>query len=625
MYLFPMLVSADENKNPHYEALSYTWSGADTKIQCNDIEFNTTSNLRNALTQLRLTDRCRYIWADQICINQSDSDEKERNQIPLLPQIYANAQRVLIWLGKDNTVCVDGMRFLRQLLDDLTSSSDDDQDSVHATVSGNREINRLLNLPWFSRVWVLQEVAMAQTAILIYGSETLPWDRLEKFNEMCQIDTVGRWTNALASIARANDSTTKQLLASRYITAHVHLISRLKASGSSLGGSASPFGDALLLTQTRTCQATFQKDKVLSLFAFLSPELRSALVNFDNGKYHDTATFYHKIAQFELGQCLNMDFLEAAGLRQRSESHAALPSWVPDWTVTLFNQELWLLNKVKFRLDGQLLYAASKNSQACAKVNEKSEGLLEVKVRIIDTIVDTGKPFDWTIQSDHPDHAGQGRFGDVKAMIQLSQERYSKVKSSLEMSEYCRTHYGSSFDAACKQTLVAGIMQIGDGSNDGGKQRRATDDELDQLYANYFDFMDILLNNTLHEALERLEQGRPEMSDFSTLTSFLDALSKSSQAQKLLQQIQDACKRRVFFVTDDGYMGLGPQGLGTAQVGDKICVVQGCHVPFVIRPHTTEPSGEQSYQLVGEAYVHGLMDGEAMTMASASDENLTLR
>ena len=44
-------------------------------------------------------------------------------------------------------------------------------------------------------------------------------------------------------------------------------------------------------------------------------------------------------------------------------------------------------------------------------------------------------------------------------------------------------------------------------------------------------------------------------------------------------------------------------------LGDKLCVIYGLPVPFVIRPDGDE------YLLVGECYVQGVMDGEVMDMA----------
>jgi hypothetical protein len=61
--------------------------------------------------------------------------------------------------------------------------------------------------------------------------------------------------------------------------------------------------------------------------------------------------------------------------------------------------------------------------------------------------------------------------------------------------------------------------------------------------------------------------------------------------------------KRRFFTTQSGYMGNGPMAL---QKEDVVCIFKGGKVPFVLRPE-----GDQ-YILIGEAYVHGVMDGEAI-------------
>jgi hypothetical protein len=69
---------------------------------------------------------------------------------------------------------------------------------------------------------------------------------------------------------------------------------------------------------------------------------------------------------------------------------------------------------------------------------------------------------------------------------------------------------------------------------------------------------------------------------------------------------------RRLFVTDNGYVGLGAHGV---QPGDKVCVLFGGATPYVVRPTGVE--GE--YLFMGECYVHGLMDGEAITLWEAGE------
>jgi hypothetical protein len=59
---------------------------------------------------------------------------------------------------------------------------------------------------------------------------------------------------------------------------------------------------------------------------------------------------------------------------------------------------------------------------------------------------------------------------------------------------------------------------------------------------------------------------------------------------------------RRLFVTPEKWLGSGPELL---EPGDEIWLLKNAAVPFILRP-----TGDSQYQLVGEAYVHGIMYGE---------------
>ncbi|KAI0428600.1 heterokaryon incompatibility protein-domain-containing protein [Xylaria sp. FL1042] len=66
--------------------------------------------------------------------------------------------------------------------------------------------------------------------------------------------------------------------------------------------------------------------------------------------------------------------------------------------------------------------------------------------------------------------------------------------------------------------------------------------------------------------------------------------------------LRDACHGRTLLLTDDGYVGLGPE---ITEKNDLVCILSGLVMPIILR-HTGK-----GYQVVGEAYVHGMMFGEA--------------
>jgi hypothetical protein len=73
---------------------------------------------------------------------------------------------------------------------------------------------------------------------------------------------------------------------------------------------------------------------------------------------------------------------------------------------------------------------------------------------------------------------------------------------------------------------------------------------------------------------------------------------------------------RVLFVTSDQQLGKGPASM---QSGDQVWLLRGAKVPYILRP-----LGLSKYELVGEAYIHGIMQGEAWTDDSESLTTITL-
>ncbi|KAF7913367.1 uncharacterized protein EAE98_011592 [Botrytis deweyae] len=87
--------------NPQYEAVSYCWGESNETV---DIEVagnprSITTNLHAALRHLRLPDRKRSVWIDQLCVNQDDNEER-LSQVHLMHNVYSQCSRCLAWLGE---------------------------------------------------------------------------------------------------------------------------------------------------------------------------------------------------------------------------------------------------------------------------------------------------------------------------------------------------------------------------------------------------------------------------------------------------------------------------------------------------------------------------------------------
>jgi len=93
------------NSDVDFEAISYVWGSPIPACYIHEVESNSmlsiTESLYLALLALRYPNRSRTIWADAICINQSDNDEKS-GQVQNMGSVYAIASMVIVWLGNED-------------------------------------------------------------------------------------------------------------------------------------------------------------------------------------------------------------------------------------------------------------------------------------------------------------------------------------------------------------------------------------------------------------------------------------------------------------------------------------------------------------------------------------------
>lgn len=214
-YLLPIHVG---DKNPPYAALSYCWNDCmysspidgEMCIFLEDLPslpkeyycgrplpanpLLLTPNLVNALRAIRDDVSCIAIWVDQICINQADIDERS-SQVALMDRIYTNARYVQIWIGddtQDRSVAKAfelarhlgslGLR-LHKLFGPSSRVGDYDVDVqtcrkygiplLQEAMSEYATLVSFICRPWFSRSWIVQEVALNENIKVSCGSSEI--------------------------------------------------------------------------------------------------------------------------------------------------------------------------------------------------------------------------------------------------------------------------------------------------------------------------------------------------------------------------------------------------------------------------------------------------------------------
>ena len=168
-----------------YVALSYAWGDpTETEsIWCNDIPSKITRNLAAALRSLRREESALVVWADAICVNQSDVSEKNA-QVPVMAAIYKFAWVVVVWLGessRDSQQAFGLLERLRNYDEHQPQSREalglpptvDRLKPIHPAVEA---LGKLTQRPWFQRTWILQEVACAVQVYIRCGKDHLSKD-----------------------------------------------------------------------------------------------------------------------------------------------------------------------------------------------------------------------------------------------------------------------------------------------------------------------------------------------------------------------------------------------------------------------------------------------------------------
>jgi len=135
-----------------YEALSYVWGSPKETLPIfiGKQSLNVTTNLHAALVRLRDHFFERVLWIDSVCINQEDEREKE-HQIQSMARIYSQATRVLVWLGEEANNST-------QALEDIRSAAENASTPLAESGTNQEAILKLLERPWFRRVWVRQKI-----------------------------------------------------------------------------------------------------------------------------------------------------------------------------------------------------------------------------------------------------------------------------------------------------------------------------------------------------------------------------------------------------------------------------------------------------------------------------------
>jgi len=549
---------ASFEESPDYEALSYVWGDkTDTlDIIVDGKRSPVTKNLHSALLHLQLEDRERILWVDALCINQSDTDERA-HQVSRMRKIYAEASSVVVWLGKES----DSMNTALDIISMLSSNEGmhlTGPISPHLNIKGRglessdlqKSLIRFFRNAWWTRVWTVQEFAMAGGGVFQSGFRSLSFENMEKFSRSYFDHEQNCCVGAQLS-TRSSEFGISALTAVNQFNFLIDVRSREES-----------FLTILAMFRGRSCSDPL--DKIYGMLGLA------------RNVYKECVTPDYTRTVEEVFEAFVLELIKRTG-ELEIFSHvlgrqlAGLPSFVPDWTDEADTKKR--MSSHLRRLDILTLYNASGGRKEEIKI--VSAGMISTPCLKIDIIAD--------IQPPDTSLGGAGLLRSWRRMSDVSDSSTDTYfhTNQLRIEAFYRTLFGDV-----------------DHSGATYPPRRMGDNFEHEMMRQWSVW--VLTKNEQETPVKEQESLRYD--------------------QKTLRRYHRGCVqmtgRRGFILTRKGYMGFANQN---CRVGDIIVVLPGGRVPYIFReaPDMTVNNGDESplarYQLIGDAYLHGIMDGEAFT------------
>jgi len=365
-----------------YEALSYVWGDATitTPIYIGPLhkKFEVTTNLACALSHLRLQDHDRVLWVDALCINQDDDREKS-HQVRMMRKIYEGAECVVAWLGPETTDAEDAIRTLELLANDanLHWRPGGRSGRVGPSITAEQALRLYTwfhHCNWWTRIWTVQEYAMARELIFRCGNFSIQRRQIERLAQNF-FDHI-----PCCPVLEYRMPDGEETM--NHIFVEVVTITRIEYW---------PENPCLLATTFRQRQATRPEDKIFGL-AGLMDGLDEEMIQYGTS----VRVVYEKFMDFVIENSRSLDPLSQVVHLYSvpldvpiSAATNTLPSWVENFEPQI---SITLTAALRRRLTNLRLYDTS-SAKHC-KISKTRSGLLDVDGVLWDTITSVGQAVD---------------------------------------------------------------------------------------------------------------------------------------------------------------------------------------------------------------------------------------
>jgi len=590
----------DEKKE--YVALSYTW-GSPTPLNDKKAEAvssqphrpllcraksQSTDTLHQAWHQILVTENLHAFllrarnnethirnsyWIDAICIDQNDADERT-HQVRMMGTIYQSAKVVYAWLGEEDEETSIAFQLIRVLTSNCASTErrtrieglmDITPKGLGtpaltkrlgkcADVTAWTSMANLFQRRYFTRAWIIQEITLAKKMIALCGKHTIRWEAITTVSEFLVVTSWTRWISKVTGSQQASHGVPNVL--------------DVNKSSQSLLYS---------LIRSRRFVSIDPRDKVYSLLGIAgeSVALKSRLSPVYGGR---SVAETYTLAAIQILEDSDDLLLLSCAEGDRFRNIASTPSWVPDWSCD---------RALGLGITGYKRFAAAGNLPRILDVNEWDRCLTVQGFRL-DDIVASGEDKE-TILNGKP-------FPGWLRIFEAMPPTY---------------HTGQARSEVLWRTLITDTA--------GVRPRNPAPDSYHAAYVSW-------ITSKLSAQVKYMLQSTEDPAFMNAITALLTttmsgssssldaALGSHSSVAPTAQEntigfdefettFSHALHLRLF-LTGRRYLGVGSASLLEQ---DSVWIVPGSRVPLILRQIDLD-----TFRLVGGAYVHGFMQGEAL-------------
>lgn len=525
------------------------------------------------------------IWADYLCINQHDTEERS-SQVSMMDKIYQNAHSVAIWLGAGLEAADCDM--LAKEIAAIEAFSSSSEWVEHCARMDRSYLKRLLlslallfSRSYFQRLWVATEIFNAKRIDVYFGTQKVSWAALQEISfALQQLPARHLVDEMLPIIYTVKDTSLDHSYSDDIDMDFMSPNQILKYHGpASLGrmlankGTGSINHDDILeyLRIGRSKLARNPHDRVYALRGLFPESMRSTIrVDYSSqvkDLYIDTVT------QILFGT-RRLDAIREAIHFPPHTNNEDLPSWVMD----LHHRNL--ISSLRSRVPEDDFHADRGQVQAeFVFPDEPFKRRVQIKAIPLGTIHAIGIALN-----------AIGRISDYLAAftnwraIHLHDMKWRNAESpdgSTRAEEIRHFEF-------CETLMMKGHLP-GENVDETDSHRQELRDECYTLFASLFTHR--LPEQPLDEALR----------SYATLTSEQCAEKRQYFQETFAENMLGRC----FCITEEGNLGLGT---GYMNPNDLVVVPYVCATPVILRPCR----GSLVYQYIGDVYIHGYMYGKAV-------------